>query len=99
VAALVLSFTDFDLYGVADPRQTCGFIGLANYRRLVETPVVLDRARQHRVLRDSPARRCRSPSRSARRCCSTARPGPRARGVFSHGAVFHPSSPRSSRSP
>jgi multiple sugar transport system permease protein len=37
-AALVLSFTDFDLYGVAD-RGNVRFIGLANYRRLVETPL------------------------------------------------------------
>ena len=38
VAALALSFTDFDLYGVAD-RGNVRFIGLANYRRLLETPL------------------------------------------------------------
>jgi multiple sugar transport system permease protein len=38
LAALVLSFTDFDLYGVAD-RANVRFIGLANYRRLFETPL------------------------------------------------------------
>jgi multiple sugar transport system permease protein len=37
-AALVLSFTDFDLYGVAD-RGNVRFIGLDNYRRLFATPV------------------------------------------------------------
>jgi multiple sugar transport system permease protein len=37
-AALVLSFTDFDLYGVAD-RGNVRFIGLGNYRRLFATPV------------------------------------------------------------
>ena len=38
VAALALSFTDFDLYGVAD-RGNVRFIGVANYRRLFETPL------------------------------------------------------------
>jgi multiple sugar transport system permease protein len=38
VAALALSFTDFDIYGVAD-RGNVRFVGLANYRRLVETPL------------------------------------------------------------
>jgi len=38
IAALVLSFTDFDIYGVAD-RHNVRFIGLANYVRLVETPL------------------------------------------------------------
>jgi multiple sugar transport system permease protein len=37
-AALALSFTDFDIYGVAD-RGNVRFIGLDNYRRLVETPL------------------------------------------------------------
>jgi len=37
-AALVLSFTDFDIYGVAD-RGNVRFVGLANYRRLLETPL------------------------------------------------------------
>ncbi|HEU4733808.1 MAG TPA: sugar ABC transporter permease [Kofleriaceae bacterium] len=38
VAALALSFTDFDIYGVAD-RGNVRFIGLDNYRRLVASPV------------------------------------------------------------
>jgi len=37
-AALALSFTDFDLYGVADLGNV-RFIGLDNYRRLFATPV------------------------------------------------------------
>jgi multiple sugar transport system permease protein len=36
-AALVLSFTDFDIYAVADP-GALRFVGLANYARLVEEP-------------------------------------------------------------
>jgi multiple sugar transport system permease protein len=38
LAALALSFTDFDLYGVADLGNV-RFVGLDNYRRLVETPL------------------------------------------------------------
>lgn len=38
VAALALSLTDFDIYGVAD-RANVRFVGLANYRRLLETPL------------------------------------------------------------
>jgi multiple sugar transport system permease protein len=38
IAALALSFTDFDIYGVAD-RHNVRFIGLDNYRRLLGTPV------------------------------------------------------------
>jgi multiple sugar transport system permease protein len=38
IAALALSFTDFDIYGVAD-RDNVRFIGVDNYRRLFETPV------------------------------------------------------------
>lgn len=38
LAALALSFTDFDLYGVAD-LDNVRFIGLDNYRRLLETPL------------------------------------------------------------
>lgn len=38
LAALVLSFTDFDIYGVAD-RHNVRFIGLDNYRRLIATPL------------------------------------------------------------
>lgn len=38
VAALALSFTDFDIYGVAD-RHNVRFIGLANYQRLLAAPV------------------------------------------------------------
>lgn len=37
-AGLALSFTDFDIYGVAD-RHNVRFIGLDNYRRLVAAPV------------------------------------------------------------
>ena len=36
-AALVLSVTDFDLYGIANPANT-RFIGLQNYIRLLHTP-------------------------------------------------------------
>jgi multiple sugar transport system permease protein len=36
-AALVLSVTDFDLYGIANPSNT-RFIGFANYVRLLHTP-------------------------------------------------------------
>lgn len=36
-AALLLSVTDFDLYGIANPLNT-RFIGLANYVRLLHTP-------------------------------------------------------------
>ena len=38
IAALALSFTDFDIYGVAD-RDNVRFIGLDNYRRLVAAPL------------------------------------------------------------
>jgi multiple sugar transport system permease protein len=38
IAALALSFTDFDIYGVAD-RHSVRFIGLDNYRRLLTTPL------------------------------------------------------------
>ncbi|MEO7730794.1 MAG: sugar ABC transporter permease [Kofleriaceae bacterium] len=38
IAALALSFTDFDIYGVAD-RHNVRFIGLDNYRRLFATPL------------------------------------------------------------
>ena len=38
IAALALSFTDFDIYGVAD-RHAVRFIGLDNYRRLLTTPL------------------------------------------------------------
>ena len=38
IAALGLSFTDFDIYGVAD-RHNVRFIGLDNYRRLLATPL------------------------------------------------------------
>jgi multiple sugar transport system permease protein len=38
IAALALSFTDFDIYGIAD-RHNVRFIGLANYRRLLATPL------------------------------------------------------------
>jgi len=37
-AALVLSFTDFDIYGVAD-RDNVRFVGLDNYRQLLATPL------------------------------------------------------------
>jgi multiple sugar transport system permease protein len=37
-AAFALSFTDFDIYGVAD-RDNVRFVGLDNYRRLLETPL------------------------------------------------------------
>ena len=36
-ASLVLSVTDFDLYGIADPGNT-RFVGLQNYSRLLQTP-------------------------------------------------------------
>ncbi|MEO7502085.1 MAG: sugar ABC transporter permease [Gemmatimonadaceae bacterium] len=36
-ASLVLSVTDFDLYGIADPANT-RFVGLGNYSRLLQTP-------------------------------------------------------------
>src|SRR5829696_250875 len=36
-ASLVLSVTDFDLYGIADPANT-RFVGLENYSRLMKTP-------------------------------------------------------------
>jgi multiple sugar transport system permease protein len=38
IAALALSFTDFDIYGVADVHNV-RFIGLDNYRRLLATPL------------------------------------------------------------
>jgi multiple sugar transport system permease protein len=37
VASLLLSFTDFDIYAVADPANT-RFVGARNYTRLLETP-------------------------------------------------------------
>jgi multiple sugar transport system permease protein len=36
-ASLLLSITDFDLYGIADPSNT-RFVGLENYSRLLRTP-------------------------------------------------------------
>jgi multiple sugar transport system permease protein len=36
-ASLLLSVTDFDLYGIADPGNT-RFVGFANYSRLLHTP-------------------------------------------------------------
>jgi multiple sugar transport system permease protein len=36
--ALVLSFTDFDVYGIADP-DNVRFVGMANYGRLMDTPL------------------------------------------------------------
>jgi multiple sugar transport system permease protein len=38
IAALALSFTDFDIYGVAD-RHNVRFVGLDNYRRLFAAPL------------------------------------------------------------
>jgi multiple sugar transport system permease protein len=38
LAALVLSFTDFDIYGIAD-RSAVRFIGVRNYARLMTEPV------------------------------------------------------------
>ena len=38
VASLALSFTDFDLYAIADPRNA-RFVGLHNYAALLRTPV------------------------------------------------------------
>lgn len=38
LAALVLSFTDFDLYALGDP-STARFIGLQNYTELIQSPV------------------------------------------------------------
>jgi multiple sugar transport system permease protein len=38
VAAFALSFTDFDLYSVADS-ENVRFVGLDNYRRLLDTPL------------------------------------------------------------
>lgn len=38
LAALLLSFTDFDLYGVADPGNV-RFVGLDNYARLLHEPL------------------------------------------------------------
>lgn len=38
VAGLVLSFTDFDLYAIADPRNA-RFVGLANYAELLRDPL------------------------------------------------------------
>jgi len=38
LAALVLSFTDFDLYGVAD-HGNVRFVGFDNYRRLLDAPL------------------------------------------------------------
>ena len=38
IAALVVSFTDFDIYALADIRNL-RFIGLRNYARLLETPL------------------------------------------------------------
>ena len=37
-ASLFLSFTDFDIYALADPANM-RFVGLANYRRLIENPL------------------------------------------------------------
>ena len=37
VASLLLSVTDFDLYGIADPSNT-RFVGLENYSRLLQNP-------------------------------------------------------------
>ncbi|MGQ0539921.1 MAG: carbohydrate ABC transporter permease [Gemmatimonadaceae bacterium] len=37
-AAFVLSFTDFDIYAIGDPRNA-RFVGLRNYLRLLDTPL------------------------------------------------------------
>ena len=37
IASLLLSVTDFDLYGIADPSNT-RFVGLENYSRLLQNP-------------------------------------------------------------
>ena len=37
-AALILSFTDFDIYGIADAANV-RFVGLGNYARLLDTPL------------------------------------------------------------
>ena len=55
VASLgALSFTDFDIYAVAD-LANLRFVGLANYRRLLDDAALLDRAPQHRLLRRASA--------------------------------------------
>jgi multiple sugar transport system permease protein len=38
LASLVLSLTDFDIYGIGDP-GTARFVGLGNYRRLLADPI------------------------------------------------------------
>ena len=50
VAGLVLSFTDFDIYAIGDPRWR-RFVGAGNYARLLHDPALLDGAAQHPLLR------------------------------------------------
>lgn len=38
LGGLVLSLTNFDIYAIGDP-TTAGFVGLANYRRLITSPL------------------------------------------------------------
>ena len=67
-----LSLTDFDLYAVAD-LANLRFVGpRATTRALLARPALLDGARATPRTSSSSARRSRSASPSARRCCSRA---------------------------
>ena len=68
-ASLLLSFTDFDIYAVAEPRQPALRRARATTAGCSHDPLFWMALRNTALLRAGRRRRCRSRSRSARRCC------------------------------
>ena len=63
-------FTDFDIYAIGRPRHACASSASRNYRAAARRRRSSGRrSRNTLVLRRWSAGRCRSPPRSARRCC------------------------------